>query len=295
MNECASCGRAFDERDGLLDLMTRQTQATVTFRMGQEVNVATYTAGLNAVLREPPVSRCRVLPYHLDPAHARVLETLPAGATVLEIGCGGGQARPWLQERGIRYVGVDVSKERVFDWLKDFGGPDLLCDAHRLPFKPAAFDAVYCAAVFEHLACPAVAAQEIRRVLKPGGVFLGNCAFLEPWHDSSYFHASPAGVFALLSQTGFATEYIWPGRGYSGFRAIMVMSGWLMNKFRWIGSAIYGMYRLENVTNAYVRKTLGRPPRFSDIEKRARVAGAVDWIARVPQFTGTATKDEQHS
>jgi SAM-dependent methyltransferase len=43
-------------------------------------------------------------------------------------------------------------------------------DARRLPFPDAAFDAVYCYHVLEHVPGPAAAVAEARRVLRTGGI-----------------------------------------------------------------------------------------------------------------------------
>ena len=70
----------------------------------------------------------------MDLAHLHVINRLKKGGRVLEIGCGVGQNRQFFNEIGFDYVGIDISKSRVFDWLREFGGPDYLCDAHFLPF-----------------------------------------------------------------------------------------------------------------------------------------------------------------
>src|SRR5271169_4126336 len=108
-------------------------------------------------------------PYHLDLAHLDVLEKLPKNSIILEIGCGGGQMRRFLHSMGHRYVGVDLSKTRIDKDLQQFGGPDILCDAHFLPVTAETFDLVYSVNVSEHVACPYLIAQEAARSLKPGG------------------------------------------------------------------------------------------------------------------------------
>jgi ubiquinone/menaquinone biosynthesis C-methylase UbiE len=206
-----------------------------------------------------------------------IIDRLKRGDRVLEIGCGGGQNRAYLQEKGLKYVGVDISRSRVYDWLRKYGGPDYLCDAHFLPFVDQQFDLVYCAAVFEHLACPFQAAQEVFRVLKPGGYFLGNVSFLEPWHDRSYFHMTPLGAIELLTQAEFQIEYVWPGRGYSGYLATLAMGSRGTRLMTVIGRALYGIYRLEHRLKEVIRRKEG-----GDILNRAKVAGAIDWIACRP-------------
>jgi SAM-dependent methyltransferase len=213
-------------------------------------------------------------PYHLDLAHLDVLNRLPRGSTVLEIGCGGGQMREFLRSKGHRYVGSDISKTRVYANLQKFGGPDLLCDVHFLPFADQSFDLVYSAAVTEHLACPYLVAQEVARALKPGGYYLGNVSFLEPWHDNSFFHMSPLGVFELLTQANFDIEHIWPGEGYSGYRALLAMGNWATRSLIFVGQGLFAVYKLGH--------RLRRSRSLSDIEALAKIAGATDWIARRP-------------
>jgi SAM-dependent methyltransferase len=222
------------------------------------------------------------LPYHLDRAHAAVLLKLKRGARVLEIGCGGGQIRGWLTGRGVEYVGTDISKTRVFEWLQRFGGPDLLCDAHFLPFLDGQFDVVYAAAVTEHTACPMRFGLEVHRVLRPGGYFLGNAAFLEPWHDASHFHVSPDGAVELLLASGFEVDAVWPGRGYHVFSAVLAMT--LRGPFR----ALVPLGRFPMMANR--AQNLARRLRWwmrAETPQRqvlldAEVAGAVDWIAKRP-------------
>jgi ubiquinone/menaquinone biosynthesis C-methylase UbiE len=63
--------------------------------------------------------------------------------------------------------------------------PTTPADAHFLPFEDQTFDAVYSAAVTEHIADPQLMMSEVWRVLKRGGVYMGNGSFLEPWHDDT--------------------------------------------------------------------------------------------------------------
>jgi ubiquinone/menaquinone biosynthesis C-methylase UbiE len=200
---------------------------------------------------------------------------------MLEIGCGGGQMRSLVESRGIKYVGTDISKRRVSAGLQAHGGPDLLCDAHFLPFAGESFDLVYSAAVTEHLACPHLVVQQVRRVLKPGGSYLGNVSFLEPWHDDSFFHMTPLGVFELLSQAEFEVEHIWPGQGYSGYRAIMRMGNKATQSVAFLGDSLYWLYRSGSRLRDLLKRssTAGQDRGLVDA---ARVAGATDWVARRP-------------
>jgi SAM-dependent methyltransferase len=279
-HQCQRCGTEFPAEDGVPRLMTQAATCEVRFDYspaGSETE-----AILDRALGEPPLFPGDGLPYHLDRAHAQRIAALPAGGRVLEIGCGGGQNRQWVEGRGQQYVGTDVSKTRVFEWLQRYGGPDLLCDAHFLPFRESQFDLVYSAATTEHLACPQRVVQEVFRVLKPGGYFLSNVSFLEPWHDNSYFHMTPLGVIELLTRAGFEIEFLWPGRGYSGFVALpsMAFKGPL-KLMRLLGRVAQGLYGVQNAMRNLVSRLRGQPA-DSTIRRRAIVAGAIDWIARRP-------------
>ena len=272
---CPSCHARFGADGGTPILISPAAARAVTWKFPQ----ARSFLGDEAVARVvtyPIFEPGKDGPYHLDRAHVHVIRQLPAGSRVLEIGCGGGQARPWFKGLGHSYVGTDISKTRVHDWLKKFGGPDLLSDCHFLPFRDQSFDLVYCAAVFEHLACPHLAAQEAMRVLKPGGHFLGNCSFLEPWHDRSYYHMSPLGVIELLTQAGFQIDHIWPGRGYTAYRAIPSMSlRKQLRPLRYFAKPIELAYRLQGYL---ANRSRGK----SAVLHHATIAGATDWIARRP-------------
>jgi SAM-dependent methyltransferase len=272
---------SFAERDGLPFLCPDNEAREVSFTFEQRRSAA--TEAFERCFRYPTRAGATGAdhPYHLDVAHADVIDALPQGARILEVGCGGGQMRSHLESHGFRYVGIDISKTRVDEELRAHGGPDLLCDAHFLPFRSESFDLVYTSALTEHLACPLLAAQEIRRVLRPGGYYLGNVSFLEPWHDDSFFHLSPLGVFELLTQANFEIVHIWPGKGYSGFRAIMAMGNKATVPLVGIGDFIHLIYKSGARARDIVKRR-SREETKDGIHDAARVAGATDWIARRP-------------
>lgn len=279
LDACSVCGRTYAADGDIPSLVPTdvEREVRVPFHSSRSVMGEAFRRSFQV----PPIrgKAASGAPYHLDRSHQAVLESLDPGAFVLEIGCGGGQMRSYIQGQGLRYLGVDISAVRVFEELRRHGGPDLLCDSHFLPFKDGTFDLVYSAAVTEHLACPQLVAQEVARVLKPGGHYLGNVSFLEPWHDDSFFHMSPLGVFEFLTQAGFEIDHIWPGEGYSGFKAIMAMGNRVTGRLAWLGEGIYRLYRSSNALRTRLRPREGT----SEIAEAATVAGAIDWIARKPR------------
>lgn len=66
--------------------------------------------------------------------------------------------------------------------------PDIVADAHHLPFKDAEFDMVLCTEVLEHVHEPQTVIGEIRRVLKPGGKVVLTTRFMYPLHEVPHDH-----------------------------------------------------------------------------------------------------------
>lgn len=92
---------------------------------------------------------------------------------ILEVGCGGGALLAFLQNKGHRPVGVDVSEEAVR--LASLAAPSsrvLQADAADLPFPDASFDRLLSHHLVEHLADLPGALREWRRVLEPGGLMV---------------------------------------------------------------------------------------------------------------------------
>src|SRR5262245_21775420 len=100
-----------------------------------------------------------------------ILEAIPSTMPVdgerraLDLGGGTGVLRRAIEERGYRYVNLDL--RRVND-----REPSLLADAHRLPFRDAVFDLVISKSSLQTFPEPDAAVREVRRVLKTGGHFV---------------------------------------------------------------------------------------------------------------------------
>jgi arsenite methyltransferase len=96
---------------------------------------------------------------------------LPAGARVLDVGCGTGvTVRHLLRERAIEAVGIDLSTRLVAQGKSvDAALPLLLGDAGALPFADDCFDAVFTECTLSLVRDRERALAECHRVLKPLG------------------------------------------------------------------------------------------------------------------------------
>jgi SAM-dependent methyltransferase len=166
----------------------------------------------------------------------------PAGARVLEAGCGVGAQTLTLarQSPDAEIVSLDVSLDSLAKARRTveaaglrnvtFQGGDIVA----LPFPPASFDHVFVCFVLEHLPKPVEALARLRGVLKPGG----SITVIEGDHGSTYFHpdshlarravqclvelqASAGGnaligrqLYPLLVQSGFADVRVSPRMVY---------------------------------------------------------------------------------
>lgn len=85
--------------------------------------------------------------------------------------------------------------------IVDYPSTDVLGVGEELPFVDDAFDAVVSVAVLEHVRDPFRCADEIARVLKPGGRLYCCVPFLQPYHGypHHYFNATPQGLRRLFS------------------------------------------------------------------------------------------------
>lgn len=145
---------------------------------------------------------------------------LPAGARVLDVGCGiGGPARCFASERGWKVEGVDLTAEyvEVATALSQRVGVEASfrqASATALPFADGSFDGAYMLHVGMNIADKPAVFAEVRRVLKDGGLFAiydamlqgdGAFAYPVPWSSepSTNHIATPDAYKVALAAAGF--------------------------------------------------------------------------------------------
>lgn len=117
----------------------------------------------------------------------RFLAAHASNERALDIGAGGSDYGRFFPNR----VTIDSDPERK---------PDIVGDAHALPFPSASFALVLCTEVLEHLRDPRAAVLEMARVLAPGGRLLLTTRFVYPLHDTpnDYWRFTKYGLADLL-------------------------------------------------------------------------------------------------
>jgi len=152
---------------------------------------------------------------------------LPAGAAVLDVGCGDGATVALLDAAyGLRATGLDASPERVAQAVR--ARPDLEFVAGRaesLPFPDACFDAVLCECVLSTLPAPGAALTEMTRVLRPGGVTLVSDVYVRAGGEAAHegavaalgrretiedlFEAAGLRITVWTDESGALARYLW--------------------------------------------------------------------------------------
>jgi 2-polyprenyl-6-hydroxyphenyl methylase/3-demethylubiquinone-9 3-methyltransferase len=120
----------------------------------------------------------RAKEFHLEVLLAAWGPSLP-GATLVDLGCGGGLLAVPLAERGAEVIGVDLGLEGLRAAAREAGRRGVPCeflraDLTRTPLPPACADFVVLSDVLEHLPTPAAALAEASRLLKTDGQLFAN-------------------------------------------------------------------------------------------------------------------------
>jgi SAM-dependent methyltransferase len=184
-----------------------------------------------------------------------------AGARVLDLGSGGGEAARALARAGAAVVPLELDEAAV----RSVGPPprQVVGDAGRLPFRDGVFDGVFCSNLLEHVRDPAGVLAEIGRVLRPGG-----------WAWVSWTNwYSPVGGHEIVP-----FHYLGPRLGSAVWR-------------RLFGEPALSV-PFESLWPVHVGRTLALAralPGMTLVDARPRYYPSQRWIVRVPLLREFAT------
>lgn len=111
-----------------------------------------------------------------------------AGRTVIDVGAGSPEFCAEFVEHGARYLAIDPFREAIRPVA---GTAGVVGVGEHLPLVNGCADIVMANNVMEHVPRPGVVADEMLRVVRPGGlVFISYTAWASPWggHETSPWH-----------------------------------------------------------------------------------------------------------
>ncbi|HEX7150005.1 MAG TPA: class I SAM-dependent methyltransferase [Thermoanaerobaculia bacterium] len=115
---------------------------------------------------------------------------VPAGSSIVDMGCGFGEWVQFLKSRGYRANGCDYSPELIARLREAYPNDEWVqADIRNLPLADASYDALISWGVIEHdEAGPGAALREFRRVVRPGGHIVVTVPVDTPWarHATDY-------------------------------------------------------------------------------------------------------------
>ena len=146
--------------------------------------------------------------YQVEPfIHSVAQFTRYNGKRVLEVGVGAGTDHLQWARAGAECFGVDLTDAAIITTqgrlaLHGLRSNLQRMDAEKLPFPDDSFDVVYSWGVIHHSEHPAAIMDEVSRVLRPGGTFIGmlygrySPAVLKKWVKHALLRGRPWRTFA---------------------------------------------------------------------------------------------------
>ena len=128
-------------------------------------------------------------------------QRLKPGSRVLDVACGTGYGTAMLRDHGCDVVAGDLDPVEIASVRQSLGYDRIVClDVRHIPFVDGSFDAVVSFETIEHIVEGRQFLEEIRRVLRPGGVFIGSTPNISytahPWYHVKEYE--PEEYYSLV-------------------------------------------------------------------------------------------------
>ena len=169
-----------------------------------------YAAGFHDELAGKPLDRALL---------ACLAEQAEHGAPIADLGCGPGHVAAWLADWGVAAVGIDLSPAMIAVGRREYPQVEFrVGDLLALPAADGEFGAAIAFYSIIHLEPGELprAFEEIRRVLRPGGLFLvafhigAEVRHLDEWWghavDVDFRFFQPPEIAGAIERAGFQIE-----------------------------------------------------------------------------------------
>jgi ubiquinone/menaquinone biosynthesis C-methylase UbiE len=142
----------------------------------------------------------------------RIISRLPHNPAIIDLGCGTGESFDMFRQLSPTCVwtGVDIEDSPEVRERRRTDAQFITFDGINIPAAPASIDLVYSRQVLEHVRYPEKLLEDVCRVLRPGGLFVGQTSHLEPYHSYSFWNFTPYGFRKLVEEAGMELKEIRP-------------------------------------------------------------------------------------
>lgn len=147
-----------------------------------------------------------------------------AKGVLVDLGCGVMPYKEYIMDfkRVDKYIGIDLSPTVYHNKVN----PDLVWDGNHIPLDNDSIDYLMATEFLEHYYDTSKILTEIKRVLKPGGVFFFTVPFLWPIHEKPYdYHRfTPFTLEIKFQEAGYSS---WDIQSLGGINYCLATMGGL--------------------------------------------------------------------